>query len=155
MKCIWEYAQLHIPSNVLKHNINSSLALINTVYLLFSHRIVLGRRLNKPQYLKPSESSHRCLFEVETERESQQGTEQVRRRRFQIGDATSHMLQGDEVQISALKEYVPCRHVWDLYVFLPFFLHIPVFKIQSWRRKRRFEIFSSPERIFETIELAG
>lgn len=41
------------------------------------------------------------------------------------------MLQGDEVQISALKEYVPRGHVWDLCVFLPFlyvfffFLHTP------------------------------
>lgn len=34
-----------------------------------------------------------------------------RRRRLQIGDATAHILQGDEVQISALKEYVPCGHV--------------------------------------------
>ncbi|XP_036977267.1 myoD family inhibitor domain-containing protein isoform X2 [Acanthopagrus latus] len=46
-------------------------------------------------YLKPFEGSHRCLFETECEREreSQQGAEQVRRRRLQIGDATSHMLQ--------------------------------------------------------------
>ncbi|TMS02783.1 hypothetical protein E3U43_020763, partial [Larimichthys crocea] len=48
------------------------------------------------QYLKPSEGSQRCLFEIEreSERESQQGIEQARRRRLQIGDATSHMLQG-------------------------------------------------------------
>lgn len=42
-------------------------------------------------------------------------TEEVRRRRRRrrlwIGDATSHMLPGDEVQISALKGYVPCGHV--------------------------------------------
>lgn len=44
-----------------------------------------------------------------------------RRRRLQIGDATSHMLQGDEVQISALKEYVPRGHARDLRLFLPFF----------------------------------
>lgn len=31
------------------------------------------------------------------------------------------MLQGDEVQISALKEYVPRGHAQDLHLFLPFF----------------------------------
>jgi len=29
----------------------------------------------------------------------------------QLGDVTSHMLQGDEMQISALKEDVPRGHV--------------------------------------------
>lgn len=90
---------------------NSSLALINTVCLPFFNSPGEPSKQASSQYLKPSESSHRCLFEIERERESQQGTEQVRRRRLQIGDATSHMLQGDEVQISALKEYMPRGHV--------------------------------------------
>lgn len=34
-----------------------------------------------------------------------------------MGDATFYMLQGDEVQISALKEYVPYRHVCVSHLF--------------------------------------
>lgn len=41
----------------------------------------------------------------------ERGAEVRRRWRLRMGDATFYMLQGDEVQISALKEYVPCRHV--------------------------------------------
>lgn len=130
---IREYSQLHFPSSVLKPNMNSSLALINTVCLLFFNRKVLRSHLNKPvrSIWSRLKSSHRCLFEIKRERKSQQSSEQVRRRRFQIGDATSHMLQGDEVQISALKEYVPCGHVWDLCVFSSFF-----FPPQSSKFKR-------------------
>lgn len=45
---IWECALLHISSSALTTDMNSSLALINTVCLLFLNRKVLGSHLNKP-----------------------------------------------------------------------------------------------------------
>ena len=57
---VMEFSRLHIPPSVLKPHINSSLALINTVCLLFFIRKVLRSRLNKPA---PGVwSSHRCLL---------------------------------------------------------------------------------------------
>lgn len=72
------------------------------------------------QYLKP-----RCLSEL---RARVHGTEQVRRRRrrLHIQDATSHMLQGDEVHVSALKEYVPCGRVRFMRIPPFFFFFNPI-----------------------------
>lgn len=142
---ILEYCKLHIPSAVLKLNMNTSLALINTVCLPFFNGKVLGSHLNKAA---PCIWSHlKAVVGAslrERERERAQGREQVRRRRFHIGDATAHMLQGDEVLISALKEYVPCGHVRDLCVFLLFF-STSSFKIQRCCNKRGLKYSQPPK----------
>ncbi len=90
---------------------------------------------------------------MERERESQQGTEQVRRRRLQIGDATSHMLQGDEVQISALKEYMPRGHVRDLCVFLPFFSPPQTSKFKRGATKGGLKYSQPPEEYSRRLSL--
>lgn len=83
------------------------------------YRYVLGSHLNKSALGIASHLSG-CLFQRETTR--------GRRREaaasggaFRSGDATSHTSWGDEVQFSALIEYAPCGHVWDLCAILPLF----------------------------------
>lgn len=63
------------------------------------------------------------------------------------------MLQGDEVQISALKEYVPRGHVWDL--CLSFFFSHPIRQNSHAAQQKVVWNIPVPERIFKTIELAG
>lgn len=140
---------LGILSRAWKPTMNSLLVLINTVCLLFFSRKLPWSHLNKPA--RSIWSHLKVVIGTSLrwrERESKRGAEQVRRRRLQIGDATCYMLQGDEVQISALKEYVPRGHVWDLRLFLSFspppHTHTLVFKILTWCNKRQFEIFSAP-----------
>lgn len=63
------------------------------------------------------------------------------------------MLQGDEVQISALKEYVPCGQVWDL--CLSFFFPHPIRQNSHAVQQKAVWNILTPERIFKTIELVG
>lgn len=105
--CMFCLREIHLETTPCIHLLSVDWHVFLVMVLVVVLKPILAySHVNTPAFRIWSllEVGHRHIFGVWAEKKNKWSTLHIR-------DATSHMLQADEVHISALKEYIPCGHI--------------------------------------------